>query len=111
MAGRARHKIPVYFIRMAYNKSIGDSCPIEMWKKAVERTGGRFYAAADENTILEAVHEIDRLAPGRIDAASTRAAAALRGCRAGRGRLWSAAALLSSAFRSCGAFLRPLVSA
>ena len=33
--------------------------PDEIWRKAVERTGGRFFAAADEATILEAVHEID----------------------------------------------------
>ena len=67
MADARRYRIPVYFIRMAYNKSVGGLLPDEIWKKAVERTGGRFYAAADEKTILRAVHEIDRLAPGRID--------------------------------------------
>jgi len=67
MADARRHKIPVYFIRVAYNKAAGGLLPDEIWKKAVERTGGRFYAAADEKTILRAVHEIDRLAPGRID--------------------------------------------
>jgi hypothetical protein len=67
MADARRHKIPVYFIRVAYNKAVGGLLPDEIWKKAVERTGGRFYAAADEKTILRAVHEIDRLAPGRID--------------------------------------------
>ena len=67
MADARRYKIPVYFIRMAYNKSVGGLLPDEIWKKAVERTGGRFYAAADEKTILRAVHEIDQLAPGRID--------------------------------------------
>jgi Ca-activated chloride channel family protein len=67
MADALRHKIPVYFIRMAYDKASGGLLPDEIWKAAVERTGGRFYAAANEATILEAVHEIDRLAPGRID--------------------------------------------
>lgn len=67
MADALRHKIPVYFIRVAYDKASGGLLPDEIWRKAVERTGGRFYAAADEATILEAVHEIDRLAPGRID--------------------------------------------
>jgi Ca-activated chloride channel homolog len=67
MADALRHKIPVYFIRVAYDKAAGGLLPDEIWKKAVERTGGRFYAAADEKTILQAVHEIDRLAPGRID--------------------------------------------
>jgi hypothetical protein len=37
-----------------------------MWKRAVEQTGGRFYPAADERTILRAVHEIDQLAPANI---------------------------------------------
>lgn len=67
MGDALRHKIPVYFIRVAYDKAAGGLLPDEIWRKAVERTGGRFYAAADEATILEAVHEIDRLAPGRID--------------------------------------------
>lgn len=67
MADARRYKIPVYFIRMAYNKSTGGLLPDEIWKRAVERTGGRFYAGSDEKTILRAVHEIDRLAPGRID--------------------------------------------
>jgi Ca-activated chloride channel family protein len=67
MADALRHKIPVYFIRVAYDKAAGGLLPDEMWKRAVERTGGKFFAAADEKTILEAVHEIDRLAPGRID--------------------------------------------
>lgn len=67
MADARRARIPVYFIRMAYNKAAGGLLPDEIWKQAVERTGGRFYAAADEKTILRAVHEIDRLAPGRID--------------------------------------------
>jgi hypothetical protein len=33
----------------------------------VERTGGRFYAASDESTLVNAVNEIDRLSAGRID--------------------------------------------
>jgi hypothetical protein len=38
-----------------------------IWKPVVERTGGRFYAASDEESILSALREIDRLSPGRID--------------------------------------------
>jgi len=67
MAEARRHAIPVYFIRVAYDTAAGGLLPDEIWKRAVERTGGRFYAAADEKTILRAVHEIDRLAPGRVD--------------------------------------------
>jgi hypothetical protein len=33
----------------------------------VERTGGRFYAAPDEDSILKALAEIDRLSPGKIE--------------------------------------------
>jgi hypothetical protein len=39
----------------------------KIWKGVVERTGGRFYAAHDEASILTALREIDRLSPGRID--------------------------------------------
>ena len=67
MAGARKNKIPVYMIRLAYSKSMGDLLPDDMWKSAIERTGGRFYAAANEETILRAVREIDQLAPGRID--------------------------------------------
>jgi von Willebrand factor type A domain len=67
MAEAREHHIPVYMIRMAFNKSLGGVLPDAMWKQAIERTGGRFYPAADEKTILRAVHEINQLAPGRID--------------------------------------------
>jgi len=67
MAGARKNKIPVYMIRMAYSKSMGDLLPDDMWKSAIERTGGRFYAAANEETIFRAVREIDQLAPGRVD--------------------------------------------
>jgi Ca-activated chloride channel family protein len=36
------------------------------WQAAVARTGGRFYAASDERTILQAIQEIDRASEGRI---------------------------------------------
>jgi hypothetical protein len=67
MAGARKNKIPVYMIRMAYSKSLGDVLPDDLWKSAIERTGGRFYAAANEENIIRAVREIDHLAPGRID--------------------------------------------
>lgn len=67
MAGARKNKIPVYMIRMAYSKALGDQLPDDLWKSAIERTGGRFYAAANEENIIRAVREIDRLAPGRID--------------------------------------------
>ncbi len=62
-----KSKIPVYMIRTAYNRKFGDVKEDTLWKPAIERTGGRFYPAADEGTILRAVEDIDRLSAGRID--------------------------------------------
>ena len=63
----ADNSIPVYFIRTAYNQGLGDVLPDITWKLAVEKTGGRFYPAADEAAILQAVHEIDALSAGQIE--------------------------------------------
>jgi hypothetical protein len=54
-------------IRTAFNMQFGAVAQDRLWKDAVERTGGRFYPAADEDAILNAIKEIDRLSPGRID--------------------------------------------
>jgi hypothetical protein len=62
-----KNKIPIYMIRTAFNMKFGDVSQDTLWKDAIERTGGRFYAAADEDTILKALTDIDRLSPGRID--------------------------------------------
>ena len=59
--------IPVYMIRTSYNKKFGQLPEDALWRPAIERTGGRFYPASDENTILQAVDDIDRLSAGRID--------------------------------------------
>jgi Ca-activated chloride channel family protein len=67
MADAREHGIPVYMIRVAFNKGLGAVLPDELWKEAIEQTGGRFYPAADEATILRAVHEIDQLAPGKVE--------------------------------------------
>ena len=37
-----------------------------LWKKAVEKTGGRFYAVSNEASLLRAIRDIDRLAAGTI---------------------------------------------
>jgi Ca-activated chloride channel homolog len=66
LADARRAKIPVYFIRVSYNKGLGRVLPDEIWKPAVEATGGRFYAAADESTVLKAIDEIDRRSAGTI---------------------------------------------
>lgn len=66
LAEALRAKIPVYFIRTAYDKAFGDAVPDQIWRPAVERTGGRFYAAADEATILRAIAEIDKMSAGTV---------------------------------------------
>jgi len=66
LAEARRANIPVYFIRTSYDKALGGVVPDAIWKPAVEATGGRFYAASDEASILRAVHEIDQLSPGAV---------------------------------------------
>jgi len=60
-------KIPVHMIRTAYNYRLGEVQQDKIWKAVVERTGGRFYAAYDDDSLSAALAEIDRLSPGRID--------------------------------------------
>ena len=66
MQEAADHGIPVYFIRTAYDRALGDLISDQQWKLAVERTGGQFFPAENESAILEAIHRIDDLAKGRI---------------------------------------------
>jgi Ca-activated chloride channel family protein len=61
-----RAKIPVYFLRTAADAAVKRSVTDDTWRDAVARTGGRFYAATDEATIVRAMHEIDRASAGRI---------------------------------------------
>jgi Ca-activated chloride channel family protein len=61
------NKIPVYFIRTSYNKGLGGVLPDDIWKPAVEATGGRFYPAGDEATILNAIKDIDQRSAGRVE--------------------------------------------
>ncbi len=60
-------KIPVYMVRVNHDKGLGQIIPDAVWKAAVEKTGGRFYAAANESTILQAIRDVDRASTGRID--------------------------------------------
>lgn len=60
-------KIPIYMIRTAFDRRQGEIPQDEIWRRLVERTGGRFYAAYDDESITRALREIDRLSPGRID--------------------------------------------
>ena len=67
VAEARRYRIPVYMIRTANKLQFGRVEQDKIWKPVVERTGGRFYAAYDEDSIMQALKEIDRLTPGRID--------------------------------------------
>jgi hypothetical protein len=66
LARAVQAKIPVYFIRTNYDKDFGEAVPDQIWRPAVESTGGRFYAAANEATILRAIKEIDQMSSGTV---------------------------------------------
>ena len=59
-------KIPVYMVRTNYERERGQLVPDELWIPAIEKTGGRFYAADDEESLLAAIREIDALSAGTI---------------------------------------------
>ena len=61
-----RYHIPVYMIRVAFNQPFGRVPEDKIWKPVIERTGGRFYAADSEQAIFDAIRDIDRLSPGKI---------------------------------------------
>ena len=62
-----RSQIPIFMIRTAWKADLGDVPQDKIWQAAVERTGVRFYPAPNEDAILHAIDEIDRLSAGRID--------------------------------------------
>jgi hypothetical protein len=66
LSGATKAKIPVYFLRIAQDFDLGKANSDYIWKPVVERTGGRFYAARDEASILSAIEEIDKRAVGRV---------------------------------------------
>jgi hypothetical protein len=60
--------IPLYFVRTNYDKDFGEGIPDAQWREAVEKTGGRYYVAKDETSLLAAVSDIDRESVGTIAA-------------------------------------------
>jgi hypothetical protein len=62
-----RTEIPVFFIRTSRADAPQGVVPDSVWQAAVARTGGHFYAAADEATIVRAIQEIDKQSAGRIE--------------------------------------------
>lgn len=66
LASAVEAKVPVFLIRTSRGKQLGEVLPDAIWKPAIERTGGRFYAAATESDVIAAVADIDRRASGTI---------------------------------------------
>ncbi len=60
-------KIPVYMVRVNYDRGKGQVIPDELWIPAIEKTGGKFFAANNERVLLDAINEIDHAANGTID--------------------------------------------
>jgi Mg-chelatase subunit ChlD len=60
-------KIPIYFVKVG--KSVPGRAQVgdDIWRAAVERTGGHFYPGADEQEILRALGDIDRSSAGSIE--------------------------------------------
>jgi von Willebrand factor type A domain len=59
-------KIPLYFVRCNYERSRGKVIPDELWIPAVQKTGGKFYAADSEASLLAAIRDIDSVSAGTI---------------------------------------------
>jgi hypothetical protein len=62
------NEIPLYFVRTNYDKEFGEGIPDAKWRAAVEKTGGRYYVAKNEASLIAAVDDIDREAVGAISA-------------------------------------------
>jgi len=60
------NKIPVYMVRTNYERELGKVTADALWISAIARTGGRFYAVANENSLLAAIADIDKVAAGTI---------------------------------------------
>ena len=67
LAAAVAAKLPVYLVRTGRDKPLGEVVPDAIWKPAVESTGGRFYAAATENDVIQAIADIDRRSSGTIE--------------------------------------------
>ena len=50
-----------------YDRGRGQVIPDELWIPAVEKTGGKFYAASNEKALLDAISNIDSMSNGTIE--------------------------------------------
>jgi hypothetical protein len=62
-----KYKVPVYMVRTAYARGLYDVIPDTIWRKAIDATGGKFFPAANQETIMQAIKEIDAAATGVVD--------------------------------------------
>jgi hypothetical protein len=60
------NEIPVYMVRTNYERELGKVTADSLWISAIEKTGGRFYAAANEDSLLAAIADIDQASTGAI---------------------------------------------
>ena len=65
------NKIPVYMVRTNYERERGKVIPDEIWIPAIEKTGGRFYAADNEDALLAAIATSTRWRPEPLRPVST----------------------------------------
>ena len=65
--GAVEAHVPVYFVRINYDKKAGDEhVPDRLWIEAVGKTGGKFFAVSDETTLLAAIRDVDQVSAGTI---------------------------------------------
>jgi hypothetical protein len=67
LQGAIDAKVPVYFVRMNYDKEAGQHIPDDLWMPAVRKTGGEFFAASDEPSLVAAINRIDQVAAGQVE--------------------------------------------
>jgi hypothetical protein len=67
LAESSKNKVPIFFIRIASDKQLGDPATNDnLWGAAVKKTGGKLYAGANEDVIIRACDEINKIAAGKI---------------------------------------------
>ena len=65
-AGRGRSEGPRVLRQNQLRSRERGQIPDDLWIPAVEKTGGEFFAASDERSLLAAIDKIDRVAAGTI---------------------------------------------
>ncbi len=67
LAESSKNKVPIFFIRVASGKPLGHPSTYDaVWSAAVAKTGGKLYAGANADLIVQACDEINKIAAGKI---------------------------------------------